>query len=223
MVELSAVDLTLAGGGGPVNILRNVDLTLYPGQAAAVTGPSGSGKTSLLMVIAGLEPATGGSVRVAGTELTGLSEDQLASFRLGRVGIVFQAFHLLPTMTALENAALPMELAGRADAMQRAEHWLASVGLGHRLSHFPSELSGGEQQRVALARAFAPEPDLILADEPTGNLDDDTGAQVMDLLFELCEQRGATLLMVTHDKNLAKRCPVHLEMHGGMLGTGETF
>ena len=220
MVELSNVRLTLAGGAGPVNVLRQVDLRLPKGVSASVTGPSGSGKTSLLMAIAGLERISSGRAVVAGKDITTMGEDALASFRLATMGIVFQAFHLMPAMTALENTALPLELAGRTDARATAARWLDAVGLSERYGHFPSELSGGEQQRVALARAFAPEPQLILADEPTGNLDEDTGAQVMELLFDLHRQRGTTLLLVTHNPQLAARCEINLRMHGGILQSG---
>ena len=206
LVEVRDLQLTVPSAAGPVNILRGISLTVAAGEAIGIVGPSGSGKTSLLMVLAGLEQATSGSVRLAGQELVGLDEDALARLRRDQIGIVFQAFHLIPTMTALENVAIPLELAGRRDAMQRAEASLRSVGLGHRLTHLPGQLSGGEQQRVALARAFAPEPRLLLADEPTGNLDGATGEAVMDLLFEMRERSGTTLLLITHDTALAARC-----------------
>ncbi len=180
-------------------------------------GPSGSGKTSLLMVVSGLERASSGGVRVAGRDLSAMGEDELARFRLHHVGIVFQAFHLLPAMTALENVALPLELLGNPKARPLAAEALESVGLSGRVGHFPAELSGGEQQRVALARAFAARPGLILADEPTGNLDESTGAAVMDLLFRLQRERGTTLLLVTHDSRLATRCDRRLRMHGGLV------
>ncbi len=188
-----------------VNILRGIDLSIAEGEAVGLVGPSGSGKTSLLMVLAGLERASSGSVRMDGQELTRLDEDSLARLRRDSIGIVFQAFHLIPTMTALENVSIPLDLAGRADATQRARECLEQVGLGHRLTHLPGQLSGGEQQRVALARALAPSPRLLLADEPTGNLDQATGEQVMDLLFALRGQ-GSTLLLITHDVRLAARC-----------------
>jgi len=189
-----------------------VDLEVAAGETVGIVGPSGSGKTSLLMLLAGLERASGGSVVVAGHDLAGKDEDALARIRRDHIGIVFQAFHLIPTMTALENVAIGMELAGVADAMARAEAGLRAVGLGHRLTHLPGQLSGGEQQRVALARALAPRPAVILADEPTGNLDQATGAMVIDLLFALTREAGATLLLVTHDPALAARCGrvVHL-------------
>jgi len=197
---------------GPVNILRGIDLDIAAGEAVGLVGPSGSGKTSLLMVLAGLEHATAGSVMLSGHEVTALDEDALARLRRDHVGIVFQAFHLIPTMTALENVAVPLELAGRADAMDRARAALRAVGLGHRLTHLPGQLSGGEQQRTALARAFVAEPLLLLADEPTGNLDHATGSAVMDLLFQLRTAHGTTLLLITHDAELAGRCDrcVHL-------------
>ncbi len=206
LVRVRGLILTVPAAAGPVNILRGIDLDIAAGEAVGIVGPSGSGKTSLLMVLAGLERASAGSVRVAGRELTALDEEALARLRRDRIGIVFQAFHLIPTMTALENVAVPLELAGARDAMARAAAALDAVGLGHRLGHLPGQLSGGEQQRVALARAMAPRPALLLADEPTGNLDRATGAAVMDLLFGLRQQAGATLLLITHDPALAARC-----------------
>ena len=205
-MRIRGLSLTVPAAAGPVNILRGIDLDIAAGEAVGLVGPSGSGKTSLLMVLAGLERATSGSVHVAGQELTALDEDALARVRRRHVGIVFQAFHLIPTMTALENVAVPLELAGRRDAMEVAAASLRAVGLGARLSHLPGQLSGGEQQRVALARALAPRPHLLLADEPTGNLDGATGAAVMDLLFALRAEAGATLLLITHDKALTARC-----------------
>ena len=210
LVRVRDLRLTLPSAAGPVNILSGLDLDVAEGEAVGIVGPSGSGKTSLLMVLAGLERASAGSVQVAGRELRGpgrsMDEDALARFRRDHVGIVFQAFHLIPTMTALENVAVPLELAGAADALWRAQESLEAVGLGHRLTHLPGQLSGGEQQRVALARAFAPRPHLLLADEPTGNLDSATGQAVMDLLFGLRAERGTTLLLITHDAALAARC-----------------
>ena len=208
LVRIRNLHLTVPATGGPVNILRGIDLELGQGEAVGLVGPSGSGKTSLLMVLAGLERATSGSVGLAGHEVTAMDEDALARLRRTHVGIVFQAFHLIPTMTALENVAVPLELAGRADAFDRAREALRAVGLGHRLTHLPGQLSGGEQQRTALARAFAPEPLLLLADEPTGNLD----ASRVDLLFQLRAAHGTTLLLITHDADLAARCDrcVHL-------------
>jgi putative ABC transport system ATP-binding protein len=202
---------------GEINILRGVDLAVGVGEAVGIVGPSGSGKTSLLMLLAGLDRPTGGTLSVAGQDLTKMNEDQLAVFRRDQVGIVFQAFHLVPTMTAIENVAVPLEFAGRADAFDRAEAALRSVGLGHRLTHYPGQLSGGEQQRVALARAFVSEPRLLLADEPTGNLDRGTGGQVMDLLFGLREQFGTTLLLITHDPLLAERCERQVRIEDGRI------
>ncbi len=212
--------LTLPAAAGPVNILTGLDLDVAAGEAMGVVGPSGSGKTSLLMILAGLERPTGGSVRVAGQELAGRDEDTLARFRRETIGIVFQAFHLIPSMTALENVAVPLELAGVRDAGVRAEAALHAAGLGHRMTHLPSQLSGGEQQRVALARAFAPRPRLLLADEPTGNLDQATGTAVMDLLFGLRERHGTTLLLVTHDTALAARCGRRVAMQDGRMVAG---
>ncbi len=206
LVAVRNLRLTVPSAAGPVNILRGIDLDIAPREAVGVVGPSGSGKTSLLMVLAGLERATSGSVRLNGIELAGKSEDALARLRRATVGIVFQAFHLIPTMTALENVAIPLELAGDPAAMDKAAASLRSVGLSHRLTHLPGQLSGGEQQRVALARAFAPRPRLLLADEPTGNLDQATGAVVMDLLFALRAESGTTLMLITHDPALASRC-----------------
>ena len=222
LVRVRGLSLTLPSAAGPVNILRGIDLTIAEGEAVGLVGPSGSGKTSLLMVLAGLERASGGSVQVAGTELaatgrTAPGEDTLARWRRGTVGIVFQAFHLIPTMTALENVAVPLELAGRRDAAAVARAALAEVGLAHRLTHLPGQLSGGEQQRVALARALAPRPRLLLADEPTGNLDHATGQTVMDLLFHLRAQAGATLLLVTHDPALAARCDRRIALADGRV------
>ena len=196
----------MASAAGTVNILRGIDLVVDSGETVGVVGPSGSGKSTLMMIIGGLERPSAGRVVVGGTELGRLSEDALARFRRDAVGIVFQSFHLIPTMTALENVAMPLELAGRADAFEIAEAGLAEVGLGARLLHYPGQLSGGEQQRVALARAFAARPKLLLADEPTGNLDQATGRLVIDLLFRLRAQHGTTLLLITHDPSLAQRC-----------------
>jgi putative ABC transport system ATP-binding protein len=206
LVRVRDLHLTVPSAAGSVNILSGVDLDVGSGEAVGIVGPSGSGKTSLLMVLAGLEQATSGTVEVAGQSLVGRDEDALAKFRRGNVGIVFQAFHLIPAMTALENVAVPLELAGVADAAERARAGLQAVGLGHRLTHLPGQLSGGEQQRVALARAFASRPRLLLADEPTGNLDHATGISVMDLLFEMQATLGTTLLLITHDPALAARC-----------------
>nr|WP_083854602.1 ABC transporter ATP-binding protein [Pseudoroseomonas cervicalis] len=217
LIEARGLSLKVEAAGGQVNILRGVDLTLQRGEAVGLVGPSGSGKTSLLMLLAGLERPSGGSLRVAGQDLTKLDEDGLARFRREHLGIVFQAFHLVPTMTALENVAVPLEFAGRADAFERARAALGRVGLGHRLDHYPGQLSGGEQQRVALARAVVGEPSLLLADEPTGNLDQATGQAVMDLLFGLRDELGTTLLLITHDPVLAARCGRRLRMADGQL------
>jgi putative ABC transport system ATP-binding protein len=206
MIRLRDVHLTLDSLAGPVHILRGVDLDVADGETVAVVGPSGSGKSTMMMVIAGLERPSSGEVEIAGTDLGKLDEDGLALFRRDRIGIVFQNFHLVPTMTALENVAIPLEFAGRADAFDAARRGLDAVGLAHRLDHYPAQLSGGEQQRVALARASATGPRLILADEPTGNLDGDTGQHVMDLLFELRRRLGTTLVLITHDRGLAARC-----------------
>jgi putative ABC transport system ATP-binding protein len=217
VIDLAGVSLTLSSRAGPVEILKRVDLTVSPGESIAVVGPSGSGKTSLLMVIAGLERATSGEVRVAGHEFMALDEDELALARGTNVGIVFQSFHLVPTMTALENVALPLEFAGKIDAFDLARAMLAEVGLSQRTDHFPAQLSGGEQQRVALARALAPSPQILLADEPTGNLDRKTGSLVVDLLFNLQRRRKATLILVTHDVDLAGRCQRLVRMADGRV------
>lgn len=216
---IAARDLTfkVVGAAGEVNILRGLDLVVEAGEAVGLVGPSGSGKTSLLMLLAGLERPGGGTLRVAGHDLAGMTEDALARFRRDHVGIVFQAFHLIPTMTALENVAVPLEFAGRRDAFDRAADSLRAVGLGHRMGHYPGQLSGGEQQRVALARATVAEPRLLLADEPTGNLDRGTGGQVMDLLFGLRERLGTTLLLITHDPLLAERCGRVVRMEDGLI------
>ena len=216
-IQARDLTLTLPSPAGPVNVLRGINLDVAAGEAVGIVGPSGSGKTSLLMVLAGLESASSGSVRLGGREITGLDEDELARMRRENIGIVFQAFHLIPTMDALENVAIPMELAGRRDASERAVAALNAVGLGHRLTHLPGQLSGGEQQRVALARAFAPKPRLLLADEPTGNLDQATGEVVMDLLFDLRARSGATLLLITHDPVLAGRCSRRVHIADGRV------
>ncbi|HVZ08201.1 ABC transporter ATP-binding protein [Rhodopila sp.] len=219
LVRVKGLTLTVPSAAGPVNILRGIDLELGRGEAVGLIGPSGSGKTSLLMVLAGLERASSGSVVLDGQEVTGLSEDALAALRRRRVGIVFQAFHLIPTMTALENVCVPLELVGVRDAAARARAALEAVGLSHRLTHLPGQLSGGEQQRVALARAFAPAPALLLADEPTGNLDHATGAAVIDLLFALRRRHGTTLLLITHDRDLAARCDRQVHLSDGQVDT----
>ena len=220
LIEIEDLHLSLVGGGGRVNILRGIDLRLAAGETLSVVGTSGAGKTTLLMAIAGLEAASSGRLRVAGMDLAGLDEDALARFRRRHIGIVFQSFHLVATMTAAENVALPLEFAGVADALERAVAALASVGLEARARHYPGQLSGGEQQRVALARAFVARPALLLADEPTGNLDADTGARVMDLLFDLQQENGTSLLLVTHDAGLAGRCDRQLRMADGRLFAG---
>lgn len=220
IISLADVRLTLPSRAGPVDILRGVSLEIGAGEAVAIVGPSGSGKTSLLMVMAGLERATSGSVRIAGHDFTRLGEDQLAVIRGREIGIVFQSFHLVPTMTALENVALPLEFAGNPDAFSIAEEMLAEVGLAHRTSHFPAQLSGGEQQRVALARALAPKPQILLADEPTGNLDGKTGSQIIELLFDLHRRRNATLVLITHDPALAERCGRTVRMADGRIVAG---
>ena len=219
-IALDQVHLTLDGPAGPVNILRGIDLTVDSGTALGVVGPSGSGKTTMLMVIAGLERISSGRVEVAGTDYASLDEDGLALFRRDAVGIVFQSFHLIPTMNALENVAVPLEFAGLSDAFDRAEEQLQAVGLGHRMDHYPGQLSGGEQQRVALARAFAVKPKILLADEPTGNLDGGTGQQIVELLFELHDKSNTTLMLITHDLNLAKRCDRIVRIADGLI-TGE--
>ena len=217
LIHAQGLVFTAAAASGPVQVLRGLDLTVAAGEAVGIVGPSGSGKTSLLMLLAGLERPTGGKLSVAGRDLGGLDEDALARFRRQEVGIVFQAFHLVPTMTALENVAVPLEFAGRRDAFDRAAAALKDVGLGHRLEHYPGQLSGGEQQRVALARAVVAEPRLILADEPTGNLDRTTGAVVMDLLFDLRARMGTTLLLITHDPLLAERCERQVRIEDGRI------
>ena len=218
-VELEDVHLTLVSAAGPVNVLRGIDLAAAPGETLAVVGPSGSGKTSTLLVAAGLERATQGRVAVAGQDLGGMSEDELAMLRRERIGIVFQSFHLMATMTALENVAVPLELAGRRDALDRAHACLEAVGLGARTGHYPGELSGGEQQRVAIARAFGPAPAAIFADEPTGNLDGETGRRALDALFGLAADGGTTLILVTHDPDLAARCARQVRIEDGRIAS----
>lgn len=217
VIRLEDVRVTLASAAGPVNVLRGVNLIAQAGERLGVVGPSGSGKTTMMMVMAGLERAVSGVVQVAGEDLTRLDEDGLARFRRRRLGVVFQSFHLIPTMTALENVAVPLEFAGVKDAFARAAAALDRVGLGHRLTHYPGQLSGGEQQRVAVARAFVGQPDLLLADEPTGNLDAATGAVVIDLLFGLAAQHGTTLVLITHDAALAGRCDRQVTVRDGLI------
>jgi putative ABC transport system ATP-binding protein len=218
MIELRDVSLSLTGGGGTVNILRGVDLQAGQGETLSIVGPSGAGKTTLLMVIGGLEQPESGLVKIAGQDLTRMNEEQRARFRRSNLGIVFQSFHLIGTMTALENVALPLEFAGVSDARKHAQEALAAVGLKDRIAHYPGQLSGGEQQRVALARAFVAQPALILADEPTGNLDLETGEAVIHLLFQLQAQYGTSLVLVTHDPALAGRCDRQLRMVDGKVG-----
>jgi len=221
VLALDGAGLVLDGNAGPVEILKDVTLAIRRGESVGLVGPSGSGKSSLLMLMGGLERATSGSVSALGQDLTALNEDALARFRRGNMGIVFQSFHLIPTMTALENVAMPMELAGVADAFGRAEAELRAVGLAERMGHYPAQMSGGEQQRVALARAVAPRPAILLADEPTGNLDAKNGKAIMDLLFELRDRHGATLVLVTHAPDLALRCDRVVRLAAGRLAGEE--
>jgi putative ABC transport system ATP-binding protein len=216
-IALAGVNLSLGQGAARVHILKDIDLNIESGEAVGLVGPSGSGKSTLLMIMAGLERADTGTVTVAGEDLRQLDEDALARFRGRHVGIVFQSFHLIPTMTALENVAVPLELAGAADAQARAREELAAVGLADRLDHYPAQLSGGEQQRVAVARALAPHPAIVVADEPTGNLDEDTGRQIIELLFAGHERRGTTLVLVTHDTALAARCARVVQLRSGHI------
>lgn len=216
-ISLKGVHLTLGDGAGRVHILKGIDLDIEKGTSVGLVGPSGSGKSTLLMVMAGLERADSGSVRVAGAELGPLTEDQLARFRGRNVGIIFQSFHLVPNMTALENVAVPLELAGDPQAFDKARREMEAVGLGHRLSHYPAQMSGGEQQRVAVARALVVEPAILIADEPTGNLDTATGAQIVDLMFAAQRARGTTLVLVTHDTNLAARCDRMVRVRSGEI------
>ena len=219
VISLSDVRLSLRGNAGNVEILKGISLDVAKGETLGLVGPSGSGKSSLLMLMGGLERATGGVVSVLGRDLTPMGEDALARFRRNHMGVVFQSFHLIPTMTALENVATPLELAGHSDAFERAGAELAAVGLGDRTRHYPSQMSGGEQQRVALARAAAPRPDVLLADEPTGNLDGKTGQIIMDLLFGLRDRYGSTLVLVTHAPDLAARCDRTVRLVDGRLDT----
>lgn len=216
-IAMENVDLTLGDGASRVHVLKGISLTIPAGLAVGLVGPSGSGKSTLLMTAAGLERPDSGIVRVAGSDITAMKEDELARFRGRQIGIVFQAFHLIPTLTALENVAIPLELAGARDAFSRAAEELRAVGLGERLGHYPGQLSGGEQQRVALARALAPRPAIIVADEPTGNLDEKTGQDIIRLLFALKKERGTTLLLVTHDNDLAESCDRVVRLRAGTI------
>ncbi|MGC0224170.1 ABC transporter ATP-binding protein [Pseudooceanicola nitratireducens] len=221
ILSLTDTRLTLDGNAGPVDILRGITLSVNRGETLGLIGPSGSGKSSLLMLMGGLERATGGTIRALGQDLTAMDEDALARFRRDHMGVVFQSFHLIPTMTALENVATPLELAGVSDAFDRAQAELEAVGLGARTDHYPAQMSGGEQQRVALARASAPRPDILLADEPTGNLDGPNGQAIMDLLFGLRDRHGATLVLVTHAPELANRCDRVIRLRDGLLDRAE--
>lgn len=217
VLALQDVTLTLDGNAGPVRILHGITLDVGRGETIGLVGPSGSGKSSLLMLMGGLERATSGSVQALGRDLTAMDEDGLARFRRDHMGVVFQSFHLIPTMTALENVATPLELAGHRDAFDRAQAELEAMGLGHRADHYPSQMSGGEQQRVALARAVAPRPEILLADEPTGNLDGATGDAIVKLLMELRDRHGATLVLVTHAPELASRCDREIRLRDGRV------
>jgi putative ABC transport system ATP-binding protein len=221
ILSLRDARLTLAANAGPVEILKGITLDVARAETLGLVGPSGSGKSSLLMLMGGLEKATGGQVLALGQDLTAMNEDQLARFRRGNMGVVFQSFHLIPTMTALENVAVPMELAGLPDAFDRAAAELRAVGLAARVDHYPGQMSGGEQQRVALARAAAPRPAILLADEPTGNLDGANGAAIMDLLFGLRDRHGATLVLVTHAPELAARCDRVVRLADGLVRADE--
>lgn len=221
VLSLKDAQLTLSGNAGAVEILKGITLDVDRGETLGLVGPSGSGKSSLLMLMGGLERATGGTVMALGHELTTMNEDALARFRLNHMGVVFQSFHLIPTMTALENVATPLELAGAKDAFERAEAELRAIGLGARLDHYPSQMSGGEQQRVALARAAAPRPEILLADEPTGNLDGVTGQVIMDLLFKLRDKYGTTIVLVTHAPELAERCDRIVRLNDGRIEESE--
>ncbi|MEW7009666.1 MULTISPECIES: ABC transporter ATP-binding protein [unclassified Lentilitoribacter] len=217
LIELKNADLTLGSEASSVHVLKKMSLTLNAGESAGIVGPSGSGKSTLLMVLAGLERLDSGEVNIAGSAIHNMSEDEAAAFRGRNIGIVFQSFHLIPNMTALENVAVPLELAGEKQAFKKAEQELISVGLGERMTHYPSELSGGEQQRVAIARALAPSPKLLIADEPTGNLDGDTGTQITDLLFAKQAERNMTLVLVTHDPSLAEKCDRQIAVRSGEI------
>jgi putative ABC transport system ATP-binding protein len=217
VIALDKIHITLGNGASEVHVLKGLSITITKGQSAGIVGPSGSGKSTLLMVMAGLERVDQGSVEIAGTTLNTMTEDQIAAFRGRNIGIVFQSFHLIPNMTALENVAVPMELAGDPEAFAKAKAELEAVGLGSRLNHYPGEMSGGEQQRVAMARALAPNPAILIADEPTGNLDTVTGKQIADLLFNKQIERGMTLVLVTHDRDLAARCERQIAIRAGEI------
>jgi putative ABC transport system ATP-binding protein len=221
VIKLDHIELTLGTGASAVHVLKGISLDIDAGQSVGIVGPSGSGKSTLLMVLAGLEHVDSGSVQISGTKLETLSEDDTAAFRGQNIGIVFQSFHLIPNMTALENVAVPLELAGNSGAFAIAERMLEAVGLADRITHYPGELSGGEQQRVAIARALAPSPKILIADEPTGNLDTATGRQIADLLFEKQRELGLTLVLVTHDTNLAARCEREIRVRSGLIEADE--
>jgi putative ABC transport system ATP-binding protein len=221
IIKLDHIELTLGAGASAVHVLKGVSLDIEAGQSVGIVGPSGSGKSTLLMVLAGLERVDSGSVEIAGERLEKLNEDATAAFRGRNIGIVFQSFHLIPNMTALENVAVPLELAGKGDAFATAGRMLAAVGLADRTTHYPGELSGGEQQRVAIARALAPSPKILIADEPTGNLDSTTGKQIADLLFEKQRELGLTLVLVTHDASLAARCEREIRVRSGIIEADE--
>ncbi|UXN06801.1 ABC transporter ATP-binding protein [Bartonella sp. HY761] len=221
LVALKNVDLTLGEGASKVHVLKNISLTINKGEVIGIVGPSGSGKSTLLMVLAGLEKVDGGKVLISDCDISKLNEDEAALFRGRNIGIVFQSFHLIPNMTALENTAVPLELAGDKNAFDRARQELEAVGLGHRLNHYPATLSGGEQQRVAIARALAPRPKIIIADEPTGNLDSATGQDIADLLFKRAQDNGTTMVLVTHDNQLAARCARQIHVRNGELEAGQ--
>ena len=216
-ILLEDVDLSLGSGASRVHVLQNVNVGIRQSESVGLVGPSGSGKSTLLMVVAGLERIDSGRIIIAGQNYQGMDEDGLAAFRGSNIGFVFQGFHLMPTMTALENVAVPLELAGRTDAFDRARDMLGRVGLAERLSHYPAQMSGGEQQRVAIARALAVDPAILIADEPTGNLDSETGNQIADLIFQTTEENRTTLLLVTHDRHLAERCDRVMRIDGGRL------
>jgi putative ABC transport system ATP-binding protein len=216
-IRLTGVNLTLGSGEARAHILKNISLEIFAGETVALLGPSGSGKSTLLMTMAGLEAPDSGTIRVAGRDLNAMSEDQLARFRGETIGVVFQAFHLIQTLTALENVAIPLELAGADDAFARARQALEQVGLAERLRHYPAQMSGGEQQRVALARAMVADPAILVADEPTGNLDQAVGAEIIELMFDLNRLHGATLVLVTHDESLAARCGRIVRLRNGRI------